>query len=52
MGADYGGAWVYVQMAPETLEWVISDVEGKELRRRPAPQFTAEAIVALNVARP
>jgi hypothetical protein len=52
VGADCGGAWVYVQMAPQTLEWVISDVEGKELRRRPAPQFTAEAIVALNVARP
>jgi hypothetical protein len=48
----WGGCWVYVQMDAETVEWVITDVEGKELRRRPAPQFTAEALRTLNVARP
>jgi hypothetical protein len=52
VGAAYGGCWLYVQMDPPNLEWVIRDVEGKELRRRPAPQFTAEAIIRLNVARP
>lgn len=52
VGADYGGSWVYVQMDPQSVEWVISAVHGKELRRRPAPQFTAEAIISLNVARP
>jgi hypothetical protein len=52
VGAEYGGSWVYVQMDPHSLEWVISDVQGQEIRRRPAPQFTAEAIISLNVARP
>ncbi len=49
---EYGGSWVYVQLDPETFEWVIRDVEGRELRRRPAPQLTAEAIIGLNFARP
>jgi hypothetical protein len=49
---EHAGRWVYAQMDAQTVEWVISDAEGKELRRRPAPQFTAEAIVALDVARP
>lgn len=52
VGAEYGESWVYVQMDPQRVEWVISDVQGKEIRRRPAPQFTAEAIISLNVARP
>jgi hypothetical protein len=51
VSAEYGGRWVYAQMDAEALEWVISDSEGKEIRRRPAPQFTAEAIIALDVAR-
>jgi hypothetical protein len=38
-------------MDPAALEWVIYDVDGKELRRRPAPQFTAEAIINLDVAK-
>jgi transposase InsO family protein len=52
LSPEYGGEWVYVQLDPEAVEWVISDVQGKELRRRPAPQFTAEAIMDLDVARP
>ena len=36
VGAEYGESWVYVQMDAATLEWVISDIDGKELRRRPA----------------
>lgn len=48
----HGGSWVYVHMDPEAVEWVVCDAQGKELRRRPAPQFTAEAIVNLRVAKP
>jgi hypothetical protein len=50
VGQPYGENWVYLRMDPEKVEWVISDVQGKEIRRRPAPQFTAEAIVGLSVA--
>jgi hypothetical protein len=49
--AERAGEWVYVQMDAQTVEWVISDVAGQPLWRRPAPQFTAEAIRALDVAR-
>jgi hypothetical protein len=52
VSAQRGGSWVYVQMDPQTVEWVISDVERKEIRRWPAKQFTAEAIMALDVAAP
>lgn len=52
VGQQYGGQWVYLRLDAETVEWVISDLEGKELRRRPAPQFTAEAIVGLHLAGP
>jgi hypothetical protein len=51
VSSERGGTWVYVQMDPETVEWVIYDVVGEELRRRPAPQFTAGAIVDLAVSR-
>jgi hypothetical protein len=50
VGQEYGEQWVYLRMDAETAEWVISDVQGKEIRRRPAPQFTAEAIVGLSLA--
>jgi hypothetical protein len=52
VSAEHGESWVYVGMDAEAVEWVIYDVEGKELRRRPAPQFTAEAIINLDVAKP
>jgi hypothetical protein len=50
-GRACGGSWVWVQMDAETAQWVLSDAEGKELRRRPAPQFTREAIMALTAPR-
>jgi len=52
VSAEHGESWVYVGMDAEAVEWVLYDVEGKELRRRPAPQFTAEAIINLDVAKP
>jgi hypothetical protein len=52
VGRAHGGAQVYVRMDALAAEWVISDTEGHELRRRPAPQFTREAVMALDLARP
>jgi hypothetical protein len=52
VGRQRGGQWVYVRMDAEAAQWVISTPEGHELRRRPAPQFTREALMALDVARP
>jgi hypothetical protein len=52
VGPQHNGEWVYVQLDPETVQWVISDVQGQELRRRPAASFTPEAILNLAVARP
>jgi hypothetical protein len=51
VGPEQGGAWVYVQMDPATVEWVIWDAAGQELRRRPAPQFSRQAIMGLAVSR-
>jgi hypothetical protein len=51
VGRERAGAWVYVGMDAEAVEWVIWEVDGKEVRRRPAPQFTAEALSHLAVAR-
>jgi len=50
VGQQYGESWVYLALDGATREWVIRDVAGSELRRRPAPQFTAEAMVSLSVA--
>ena len=52
VGRGRGGEKVSVRLDAEAGEWVISDADGKEVRRRPAPQFTREAVMALAVARP
>jgi hypothetical protein len=50
VGREHGGALVWVQMDGEAGEWVIHDAGGRELRRRPAPQLSRAAIMALEVA--
>lgn len=52
VGAEHGGSRVDVQLDPQTAEWVVYDVGGKELRRRPAAQFTAQALRELAVGCP
>lgn len=52
VGRGRGGAKVSVRLGAGSAEWVISDAGGQEVRRRPAPQFTREAVMALAVARP
>jgi hypothetical protein len=51
VGRDRGGQWVYVQLDAAAVEWVISDPHGREVRRRPAPQLTREAVQGLAIAR-
>jgi hypothetical protein len=51
VGRERIQTWVYVGMDAQTVEWVIWDVDGTEVRRRPAPQFTAQALRHLAVAR-
>jgi transposase InsO family protein len=46
----YAGSWVYVGVDPQTVEWVICDVAGNELQRQPAPQFTRQAIINLELS--
>lgn len=52
VGQQHGGQWIYLGLDADTVEWVISDVAGQEIRRRPAPELTAEAIINMRVARP
>jgi hypothetical protein len=49
VGEEYGGRWVYLGLDAQAAEWVIRDVEGGEIRRRPARGLTREAIVGLDV---
>ena len=51
VGQEHGGCWVYLGLDGRTVEWVISDVKGAEVRRRPAPEFTPEAVVNMAVAK-
>jgi transposase InsO family protein len=52
VGRQRGETLVYVQMDASTREWVITDLQQREVVRRPAPQFTREAIMRLAVAKP
>lgn len=49
IGSIHGGKLVYVMFDPDACEWLFTDSAGRELRRRPAPEITAERIVALEV---
>jgi hypothetical protein len=49
VGILHAGKTVYVMFDPECQEWLITDVEGKELRRRHAPEITRERIMSLQV---
>ena len=44
VGRDRGETWVYVGLDAATAEWVITDTDGQEVRRRPARQFSPDAI--------
>jgi hypothetical protein len=50
VGRAHAGETVYVQLNPDTREWVISDAEDRELRKHAAEQITRARLLALNLA--
>ncbi len=40
---------VHVMFDPEAREWIFADEEGRQLRSRPAPEISREAIMGLTV---
>ncbi len=51
VGKQHQGEAVSVMLDPQTVQWVILDEEGRQLRAHAAEQLTAERIVALDVTR-
>jgi hypothetical protein len=49
VGTMHHGKTVYATFDPDDREWIFADVEGRQLRRRPAEEITQEQIVKLNV---
>lgn len=52
VGAQYRGQYVQVQYDPTAHEWVISDTEGRQLRRHAAPEISREQITKLSFRKP
>lgn len=51
VGKQYHGQHVQVQYDPDRNQWLVTDSEGRELRRHPAPEITAKEIVKLSFRR-
>lgn len=51
VGRAYTGQTVYVQLNPDTREWIISDAQGREVRKHAAHQITRARLMALDLAR-
>ena len=49
VGALHRGRTVYVMFDPGSIEWVFADEAGHQLRCRPAPEISREAILGLRV---
>jgi hypothetical protein len=49
VGQIHQGKDVYVMFDPELIEWVFADIQGRQLRRRPADQISPERIMGLDV---
>jgi hypothetical protein len=47
VGRQYAGQFVQVQYDPSAHGWLISDHQGRELRRHAAPEISQESIVKL-----
>jgi hypothetical protein len=47
VGRQYAGRHVQVQYDPQAHGWVISDAQGRELRRHEAPEISREPIVQM-----
>jgi hypothetical protein len=49
VGKMHQGKVVFVMYDPDLNEWMISDREGRQLRRRPADQLSRERVMDLNI---
>lgn len=49
VGVVHADQTVYVMFDPESREWLFTDLNGRELRRRPASEITQKRIVSLQV---
>lgn len=50
VGIIHSNKVVYLTFDPETIEWVVSDAEGRQLSRKPSEVISRENILALRVA--
>jgi hypothetical protein len=50
VGVLHADKSVYIMFDSQAREWLFTDVEGRELRRRPANEITPERIMALQVS--
>jgi hypothetical protein len=50
VGIIHASRLVYLTFDPETIEWVISDDEGRQLSRKPSDLISQKNILALRVA--
>jgi hypothetical protein len=51
VGRQYAGRFVQVQYDPHSPRWVISDEQGRELRRHAAPEVSREPIVKMTLGK-
>jgi hypothetical protein len=51
VGVLHQGKTVHVMFDPDCYEWVIADLDGRQLRRKPAEEITRERIQTLTVSR-
>lgn len=51
VGVLHQGKRVHVMFDPERYEWVMTDLEGRHLRRTPADEITRQRIQTLTVSR-
>jgi hypothetical protein len=49
VGRQYAGQHILVQYDPQAHRWVMSDIQGKELRRHEAPEINPQNIVKVKV---
>jgi len=49
VGIIHQGKDVYAMLDPEVREWVFADEDGRQLRRKAAPEISRETIIGLRV---
>jgi len=49
LGRAHCGKEVRVRFDARSRQWIVTDLQGKELKRLPAPELSRERILALKV---